>query len=120
MKNNSPKYDELLTRQGFKEYALGLRAGKCCIPGCAEDMVDAHHIVDRKLFSNGGYYPSNCAPVCSHHHIECENGAIRPDQLIKWLGIPYDGIVKPDKVEWVTDEQYRELIIEGFIDKWGN
>jgi hypothetical protein len=43
------KYDELLTRQEFKVYALNLYASKCCIPGCTEDMADAHHIMDVSL-----------------------------------------------------------------------
>ena len=114
------KYDELLTRQEFKVYALNLYASKCCIPGCTEDMADAHHIMDRKVFSNGGYYPSNCAPVCSRHHMQCENGEIRPDQLIDWLKIPHEALVKPDKLDWLTNEEYKELLLTGSIDKWGN
>lgn len=30
------------------------------------------HIIDRKLFEDGGYYLNNGASVCSEHHLLCE------------------------------------------------
>ena len=119
MKQSTQKYNELLTRPQFNEFALWLFNGKCCIPGCSEDMADAHHIMDRKLFSTGGYYPSNCAPVCSKHHIDCENGTITPNELIQILKIPTDTLVKPDSLDYLTDEEYKELLLDGTLNKWG-
>ena len=45
--------DKLLTREEFKKQIFGKTNGKCCVPGCDLDAVDAHHIIDRKLWTDG-------------------------------------------------------------------
>jgi len=109
----------LLSREDFKKYGFKLTGGKCCVPGCEEDAVDAHHIMDRKLFSNGGYYLSNCAPLCAKHHIDAENGTITPSDLCEYLMISSAELIKPDKIDWLTDEEYKTMMINRMIDKWG-
>ena len=51
--------DKLLTREEFKKQVFAKTNGKCCVPGCNCDAVDAHHIMDRKLWKDGGYYITN-------------------------------------------------------------
>ncbi|KWA83726.1 hypothetical protein WL29_20375 [Burkholderia ubonensis] len=60
----------LLSRENFKRYVF-LRAGGRCV-FCPAPAVDAHHIIERKLFADGGYYLGNGAAVCDAHHWQCE------------------------------------------------
>jgi hypothetical protein len=110
----------LLSREDFKQLGFLRTNGKCCVPGCEKDAVDAHHIMDRKLWGDGGYYLSNCAPLCAKHHLDAEKGVIKPCELIKHLSIRPDHLKRPDKIDWLTDEEYREVFVSGEIDKWGN
>lgn len=109
----------LHTREKFKELGFLRTKKKCCIPGCTCDADDAHHIMDRKLWSDSGYYLFNCAPVCYKHHIDCEKGVYTPLQLTKWIDVDPDEIRKPDKLDWLTEEEYKEMFKKEMIDKWG-
>ena len=111
--------DKLLTREEFKKQVFARTNGKCCVPGCTCDAVDAHHIMDRKLWKDSGYYLSNCAPVCYRHHMDCEKGVWSPYQVMKFAGIDIKYLQKPDSLDWLTDEEYKELFINEQINKWG-
>lgn len=82
------------------------RDGHVCV-FCGEPAVDAHHILDRKLWPDGGYYLNNGASVCAAHHLECEQTTISVEQVRKKCEI-IDPIVPP---HLSTDVTY---------DKWGN
>ena len=43
----------LLTRDEFREGVFARDHNNCVI--CGEPAADAHHIVERRLFSDGGY-----------------------------------------------------------------
>ncbi len=60
----------LLSRDEFRRQVLARLGGRCAF--CSSPAVDAHHILDRKLFADGGYRLSNGAPVCERHHWDCE------------------------------------------------
>jgi hypothetical protein len=60
----------LLTREAFKIQVFARSGGRCVF--CGQPAVDAHHILDRKLFADGGYYLANGAAVCEVHHWDCE------------------------------------------------
>lgn len=68
----------LLTREDFKQ-AVFSRDKHCAF--CEKPAVDAHHILDRKLFPDGGYYIDNGVAVCEQHHIDCELGRITPIEI---------------------------------------
>jgi hypothetical protein len=60
----------LLYRERFKEVVFRRAAGLCVF--CAAQAVDAHHILERKLFAeDGGYYAGNGATVYEDHHRQC-------------------------------------------------
>ena len=127
----------LLSREEFKRQVFGRTSGKCCVPGCECAAVDAHHIMDRKLWSDGGYYLTNGAALCSKHHLDAEHGRITPAECLKYMGWKIDGddengengetgrIDVPDKLrEQYSDIEdfdsfYRTLMKDGLIDKWG-
>ena len=108
-----------MDRKEFKKIIFERTNNKCCVPGCNCDAVDAHHILDRHLWSNGGYIISNGASLCAKHHIDAEEGKITPRQCIEYMNISLKDIQKPDKIEDLTFEEYYELLISDKINKWG-
>lgn len=60
----------LLNREIFKELVFSSSKGLCVV--CRATAVDAHHILDRKLWRDGGYYLENGAAVCENCHWKCE------------------------------------------------
>jgi hypothetical protein len=62
--------DRLLSRDEFRESVFARDAHRCVF--CTEPAVDAHHLIERKLFADGGYYLANGISVCSSHHMACE------------------------------------------------
>lgn len=109
---------KLLSREEFKKQVFARTNGKCCVPNCDCDAVDAHHIMDRRLWKDGGYYLSNGAALCSKHHLDAEHGIITPMQCIKYMDIDIANCGKPEKVDldWY---EYFELLTSGKLNKWG-
>lgn len=79
-----------MPRSAFREAVLGLRNGSCCAPGCTEPAVDAHHIIERRLWTAahelGGYLPENGAPLCGEHHYQAEQTLLSADTLRQACG----------------------------------
>lgn len=48
---------------------------------CKKPGVDAHHIMDRKLFKDGGYVLDNGATLCSECHVNAENTSLTCDEI---------------------------------------
>ena len=110
--------NDLLSREEFKKQVFARTNGKCCVPDCNCDAVDAHHIMDRKLYSNGGYYIVNGAALCSKHHLEAEKGIITPLDCMHYMNLNIEECQIPDKIE-LTREEYLELFCSGKLNKWG-
>lgn len=88
-------------------HTLARKNGWCCVPYCRNHAVDAHHIIERRLFPDGGYYLDNGAGVCKEHHLLAETTQLSCDELREACGI--DTVVLPP--HFYPDERY---------DKWGN
>jgi hypothetical protein len=99
------KAEKLLTRDEFRE-AVFKRDGYKCI-FCPKDAKDAHHILERRLFNDGGYYLSNGASVCEEHHLACEKTLISVDDVRTKLEITSPTIPE----HFYSDEVYT---------KWGD
>ena len=110
--------NDLLSREEFKKQVFARTNGKCCVPGCNCDAVDAHHIMDRKLYRDGGYYIVNGAALCSKHHLEAEKGIITPLDCMHYMNINANECQIPDKIK-LTREEYLELFCSGKLNKWG-
>lgn len=80
-----PDDTALLSRDDFKRYVF-LRAGGRCI-FCPALAVDAHHVLERKLFVDGGYYLGNGAAVCDAHHWLCETTELSVEAVRAAAGI---------------------------------
>lgn len=102
----------LLTREQFASQVFERDRLICVVPGCDKEAIDAHHIMERRLFCDGdplpgGYDKDNGASLCEIHHIHAEEGYFPPQALRDWIGI--DKIILP-------------IICKKdcFYDKWGN
>lgn len=106
MKTNN----NILTREDFRNSVFKRDSYKCVV--CGNDAVDAHHILDRSLFMDGGYYIDNGVSLCSKHHIEAESGVISPDYLRYKANIEY--IVLPQSFDETLEyNKWGEPIAEG-------
>jgi len=92
-------------RQAFKDLVFHRDYNKCV--NCGLPGVDAHHIMERRLFPDGGYYIDNGVTVCSTCHQAAEATLIGCDVLRQKAGI--HNVVLPPHL--ATDTDY---------DKWGN
>jgi hypothetical protein len=100
--NIEPK---LLSREAFREQVFA-RDGNTCV-FCGAPAEDAHHILERKLWPDGGYYLDNGASVCGPHHMACETTELSVEAVRKACGIK-TALLPP---QLAADETY---------DKWGN
>lgn len=96
---------QLLSRNKFRENVFKRDDYKCVI--CKAPAIDAHHIIERRLFDNSGYYIDNGASVCEQHHIEAEETTLSTEALR--VAAEITTIILPE--HFYVDEQY---------DKWGN
>lgn len=97
--------EKLLKRDDFRD-AVFERDGHRCV-FCETPAVDAHHIMERRLWPDGGYYLSNGASVCEEHHLACEMTLIEVDAVREACGIKKP-LIPPHLYH---DQPY---------DKWGN
>jgi len=96
---------KLLTREEFRTKVFERDHYRCVF--CKADAVDAHHIMERRLWDDGGYYLENGASVCTPCHILCEKTYYSTADVRKATGITR--ILLPD--HFYDDQEF---------DKWGN
>src|ERR1039457_5964964 len=95
----------LQTRDSFRNGVFQRDKNLCVI--CGKAGQDAHHIMERRLFPDGGYYFDNGATVCGECHIKAEQTLITTEELREAIGIKT--VILPPHL--YPDQRY---------DKWGN
>jgi len=95
----------LLPREQFRQNVFARDENKCVV--CGQPAVDAHHLIERRLWSDGGYYIENGVSLCAQHHLEAEQTLLSPEELRQLAGI--NSTLLPPELD--THEVY---------DKWGN
>ena len=95
----------LLTRDEFREGVFRRDRHTCVL--CGKPGQDAHHIFERRLFHDGGYYLDNGATVCGPCHLLCEQTLVSCEDLRAAAGIR-NGVLPS---HMYGDTTY---------DKWGN
>jgi hypothetical protein len=95
----------LLTREKFKELVFKRDKHKCIC--CAQPAVDAHHLLERKLFTDGGYYLNNGVSLCAGCHLKAETTELTVEELRQKANII--ALVLP--INFQASKKY---------DKWGN
>lgn len=101
---NPPK---LLTRDVFRESVFERDGHKCVL--CKAPGQDAHHLMERRLYPDGGYYLNNGATVCGECHLKCESTEVSVVRVAFAAGIMK--IVLPPHLYADGSTTY---------DKWGN
>ena len=96
----------LLERDVFRSKALERDKHGCVICGSKQD-VSVHHLIERKLWVDGGYYLSNAATLCPDHHLQAEYTTLSVEQIREAAKIK--DVVLPPQLS--PNERY---------DKWGN
>lgn len=94
---------ELLSRDEFRERGLERDDGECVVPWCDSKADEVHHIIERSLWSDGGYYLNNGASVCNPHHQYAEDNYIPPQAFWRWIGVtdtPYPSDVPVPCDKW--------------------
>lgn len=95
----------LLTRDEFRAKVFERDKSLCIM--CGKTAQDAHHIVERRLWGNGGYHLANGASLCETCHWHAEATVISCADLRSKAGIKI--AMLPEHLS--TDQEY---------DKWGN
>lgn len=95
----------LLTRNQFREKVFDRDNHKCVV--CQKQAKDAHHILERRLWNDGGYYLDNGVSLCEEHHLKAESTEISCETLRELAGI--QKVILPEHL-------YPDFI----YDKWGN
>lgn len=76
---------KLLTRDEFRSAVFQRDQNRCVI--CKQPAQDAHHIIERRLFHDGGYYIDNGASLCGACHIKAEQTDFSVDEIRKAANI---------------------------------
>lgn len=95
----------LLTRDDFRESVFARDNHSCVI--CHAPAKDAHHIIERRLWPDSGYYLENGASLCETHHIAAETTTLSCEDVRAACGITR--VLLPPHL--YNDQPY---------DKWGN
>lgn len=102
-----------MSRQDFREACVERDGGECLVPSCDRDVTaspdgpgEVHHIIERKLWHDGGYIPDNGACVCNPHHRLAEENVIPPQAFWRWAD--------------VQDPPLPKSLEHTYVDKWGD
>lgn len=79
-----PDPSQLLSRTEFRERALQRDNARCL--SCGQPAVDVHHILNRALWPDGGFYLANAASLCAECHLKAEQTLISTEALWQAIG----------------------------------
>ena len=96
---------QLLSRDEFHE-SIFKRDRQQCV-NCSVPATAAHHIIERKIFKNGGYFLDNGVALWDLCHIKAEQTILTCEELRAKAGIKE--VILPDGF----DPAFQ-------VDKWGN
>jgi hypothetical protein len=105
----------LLSRDEFREQTKKRDGYRCVMCSCLDKEqggncdLFAHHVLERRLWSDGGYYLSNGTTLCEQHHIEAEQTILSCEEIREAAKITE--IIIPEHLYSDNDFKY---------DKWGN
>jgi hypothetical protein len=97
-----------LDRDTFRESVFKRDGHKCIV--CGKEAADAHHIMERRLFPDGGYYIDNGASLCPECHIKAEQTLIQPKELYEILNIK-KRILPPDLYDEFEYTKWGDIIL---------
>lgn len=95
-------------REKFKKAVFERDNYQCVV--CKEPAVDAHHIIDRSLFEDGGYHIDNGASLCSYCHVMAEDCLFTVEHIRACAGI-VNKIVPEQLYSYVKYNKWGDAII---------
>lgn len=103
-----------MSRSYFRETCVDREGGECIVPWCDSSVTvepdgpgEVHHILERELWADGGYIPSNGACVCNDHHRMAEENEIPPQAFWRWAELDASSVELPNGIDTIA------------VDKWG-
>lgn len=113
-------------RRKFREQVFDRDDNTCTVPWCDAPADEAHHIIERALWDNGGYIVPNGASVCNPNHQYAEKNIIPPQAFWMWLNIQspatptWSKNVKQSMLDtWGWFDDVESLTGTWNVDKWG-
>lgn len=97
---------KILSRDEFREAALK-RDNYWCVICHNTDGLSVHHIIERKLWTDGGYYLDNAASLCGKCHLQAEKTLLSCEEIRKATKITT--VHLPEEFDPALN-----------YDKWGN
>ncbi len=101
----------LLDRKTFTQAVFARDKNRCVL--CGAPAVDAHHILDRKLFPDGGYYLSNGASLCAPCHMRAEKTDASVEEIRVACGITDPALPSGFSAEAIYDKWGNEISTDG-------
>lgn len=98
--------NKLLTREEFRNFCLE-RDNHECVVCRSKDALSVHHIIERRLFHDYGYYAENGATLCDPCHLKAESTEYSCEFIREKAGI---------KKTILPDDYYKDHI----YTKWGD
>jgi hypothetical protein len=77
----------LLARDEFRNAVFERDEHRCVICGESNPPLDAHHIMERRLWDDGGYFIDNGATLCQSCHIKAEQTLLTCEEIRQAAGI---------------------------------
>ena len=94
-----------MNRDKFRSDVFERDGHKCVL--CGKPAQDAHHILERRLWADGGYHLDNGVSLCGDCHVAAEMTTISVEKIREAAGIR--NIILPE--HFYKNQRY---------DKWGN
>ena len=107
---------KLLTREQFKEQVFKRDKHICIF--CSKAATSAHHIIERKLWTDGGYYLNNGASVCDEHHWSVERTDITVQEVWEKLGVK-EPFLPPNFDESLNYDKWGNILLDNGMRKPG-
>lgn len=108
-----PAEGKLLSREDFEYYVLLRAKGKCIF--CPAPAVNAHHVLERKLYpETRGYFLGNGAAVCHEHHWGCETTELSVEVVREAAGIVVPVLPPGFDPNLVYDKWGNEVLADGY------
>lgn len=95
-----------MTREEFRNAVFERDGHQCVVCGRKDAPLDAHHIIERRLWPDGGYFPDNGVSLCPDDHMAAEETRYPP--YFFWAAIGAKPTLPP------------HMPADGIYDKWGN
>lgn len=100
--------NKLLTRDEFRNGVFQRDNRKCVV--CSKPAQDAHHIIERRLFPDGGYYLDNGASLCGDCHLKAETTEYSVEFIREKAGIS-NKILPPHLYNDIVYTKWGDVII---------